>query len=301
MYGRRDVRGPGEDIDTMNASKTAVLTDSAADLPEEIKEKYHIFTIRMKVIYHDRMYEDGKIDPMYIYEHFREEIPKTSTPNMAEVMDVVDEIKAEGYENIIAIMISCHLSGTYGVVRSAFEEENIKTFAMDSKNISIGSGIYAYYAAYLLEQGASFDETVAALKKKQEEGASVLNFYMDGLEYLAKGGRITPAVALVGKVLHLKPIIGCDKEGVYYPVAKIRGQAKGVARLVDLVLPDGLDISKYWISVMTGDGDKLAEQAIKRIYEKYPAANIIIRKQITATMAIHTGPGLLGIDRFEFK
>ncbi|MGI5989655.1 MAG: DegV family protein [Lachnospiraceae bacterium] len=285
----------------MNASKTAVLTDSAADLPDELKEKYEIYTVRMKVIYHDRMYEDGEIDPMYIYEHFREEIPKTSTPNMAEVMDVIDEIKAAGYENIIGIMISSGLSGTFNVVRSAFEEEEtLRTFAMDTKNISIGSGIYALYAAWKLAQGASFDETVEALKKKQSEQASLLNFYMDGLDYLAKGGRITPAVALVGKVLHLKPIIACDKEGVYYPAAKIRGQSKGVSKLVDLVIPDGLDISRYWISVMTGDGDKLAEQAIKRIYEKYPAVNIIIRKQITATMAIHTGPGLLGIDRFEF-
>ena len=286
----------------MNASKTAVLTDSAADLPDELKEKYDIFTIRMKVIYHDRMYEDGKIDPMYIYEHFMEEIPKTSTPNMAEVMDVVDEIKAAGYENIIAVMISSCLSGTYGVVRSAFEEEEgMKTFAMDSKNISIGSGIYALYAAWKLDQGASFEETVEALKKKQSEKASDLNFYMDGLEYLAKGGRITPAVALVGKVLHLKPIIACNEEGSYYPVAKIRGQAKGVSKLVDLVIPDGLDISKYWICIMTGDGDKLADQAIKRIYEKYPSVNILIRKQITATMAIHTGPGLLGICRFEYR
>lgn len=286
----------------MNPSKTAVLIDSAADLSEDLVAQYSLYTIRMKVIYHDRMYEDGLLDPAYVYKHFREEIPKTSTPNLSEVMDVLEQIKKDGYKNVIAVMISSAFSGTGGVVSAALSEDpDLHSFVLDTKDISIGSGIYAYYAATLLEGGAGFEQTKEALVKAVAQGAANLNFYMDSLEYLARGGRISPAVAMVGRVLHLKPIIATNSEGVYYPVAKVRGSEKALCRLVDLVLPEGMDISRYKICIMKGDADDLAARAKNKILERYPAADILMEKQITATMAIHTGPGLLGLCAFKYR
>lgn len=278
----------------MNKSKTAILMDSGCDLSEELIERYDIKVLRLKVMYGDKMYSDGEdIDPLEVYARFPDDIPKTSTPNMQEVMDIVDEIRAEGYEKIIAISISSELSGTYNVMAMTLRGiEDMQTYAYDTRNISIGSGLYALWAAKQLDEGRSFEEVTAGLERKIHD--SKVFFYMDTLDYLRKGGRINPAVAVVGKVLGIKPVISCNERGVYYTVAKIRGAKKGIGKLMEVAM-EFADGRKSMIGLMNGDAAETAEQIRPLIKEQAPNGEIVVDKQITATMAVHTGPGLIGI------
>lgn len=278
----------------MNKSKTAILMDSGCDLPNELIERYGIKVLRLKVMYGDKMYSDGAdLDPLEVYRRFPDEIPKTSTPNMQEVADIVDEIKAEGYERIIAITISSELSGTYNVIAMTLRGiEDMQTYAYDTKNISIGAGLYALWAAERLDEGRSFEEVTAGLERKIRD-AKVF-FYMDTLDYLRKGGRISPAVAVVGKVLGIKPIISCNDKGVYYTVAKIRGSKKGIGKLMEVAMEFAGE-RKCIIGLMNGDAPETAAQVRPMINEQAPNGKIVVDKQITATMAVHTGPGLIGI------
>ena len=278
----------------MNKSKTAILMDSGCDLSDELIERYDIKVLRLKVMYGDKMYSDGvDIDPLEVYRRFPDDIPKTSTPNMQEVMDIVDEIKAEGYENIIAIAISSELSGTYNVMAMTLNGiEDMRTYAYDTKNISIGSGLYALWAAKQLDDGKSFDEVTEGLERKIHD--SKVFFYMDTLDYLRKGGRINPAVAVVGKVLGIKPVISCNDKGVYYTVAKIRGAKKGIGKLMEVAM-EFAEGRKSMIGLMNGGAPETAAQVRPLIMEQAPKGEIVVDKQITATMAVHTGPGLIGI------
>ena len=117
---------------------------------------------------------------------------------------------------------------------------------------------------------------------------------MDTLDYLRKGGRISPAVAVVGKVLGIKPIISCNDKGVYYTVAKIRGAKKGIGKLMEVAM-EFADGRKCMIGLMNGDAPETAAQVRPMIKEQSPKGEIVVDKQITATMAVHTGPGLIGI------
>ena len=128
----------------------------------------------------------------------------------------------------------------------------MKTYAFDTKNISIGGGIFALWAAEKLEAGMSFEDVTSGLERKIYD--SKVFFYMDTLDYLRKGGRINPAVAIVGKALNLKPIISCNEKGVYYTVAKIRGSHKGLSKLMDVVTEFAGD-RKCRLSVMNGRAD----------------------------------------------
>ncbi len=278
----------------MNKSKTAILMDSGCDLSEELIERYDIKVLRLKIMYGDKVYSDGMdMDPLEVYRRFPDEIPKTSTPNMQEVEDLVEEIRAEGYEKIIAVTISSGLSGTFNVVAMTLGEiEDMETFAFDTKNISIGSGLYALWAAMELEKGRSFAEVTAGLERKISD--SKVFFYMDTLDYLRKGGRINPAVAVVGKVLGIKPVISCNEKGVYYTVAKIRGARKGLGKLMESAMEFAAG-KKSIIGLMNGDDPETAAQVRPLIKEQAPEGEIVVDKQITATMAIHTGPGLIGI------
>lgn len=277
----------------MNSAKTAIMVDSGCDISQEFIEQYDIKVLRLKVLYGDRMYSDGlDIDPLEVYRRFPQEIPTTSTPNMYEVSELVNEIKSEGYEKIIGITISSGLSGTYNAVAMAFEEEDIETFAFDTKNISIGAGLLAMWAAKKLSEGWTFEAVKHGLNDKISD--SKVFFYMDTLDYLRKGGRISPAVAIVGKALNLKPIISCNEKGTYYTVSKIRGQHKGLEKLMDS-LKDYIGDQKAYLAIMNGDGTRYLDVIRARIKEMFPQCEVVVDKQITATMAIHTGPGLIGV------
>lgn len=277
----------------MNSAKTAIMVDSGCDISQEFIEQYDIKVLRLKVLYGDRMYSDGlDIDPLDVYRRFPQEIPTTSTPNMYEVSELVNEIKSEGYEKIIGITISSGLSGTYNAVAMAFEEEDIETFAFDTKNISIGAGLLAMWAAKKLSEGWTFEAVKHGLNDKIND--SKVFFYMDTLDYLRKGGRISPAVAIVGKALNLKPIISCNEKGTYYTVSKIRGQHKGLEKLMDS-LKDYIGDKKAYLAIMNGDGTRYLDIIRARINEMFPQCEVVVDKQITATMAIHTGPGLIGV------
>lgn len=277
----------------MNSAKTAIMVDSGCDISQEFIEQYDIKVLRLKVLYGDRMYSDGlDIDPLEVYRRFPQEIPTTSTPNMYEVSELVNEIKSEGYEKIIGITISSGLSGTYNAVAMAFEEEDIETFAFDTKNISIGAGLLAMWAAKKLSEGWTFEAVKHGLNDKIND--SKVFFYMDTLDYLRKGGRISPAVAIVGKALNLKPIISCNEKGTYYTVSKIRGQHKGLEKLM-YSLKDYIGDKKAYLAIMNGDGTRYLDVIRARIKEMFPQCEVVVDKQITATMAIHTGPGLIGV------
>lgn len=277
----------------MNSAKIAIMVDSGCDISQEFIEQYDIKVLRLKVLYGDRMYSDGlDIDPLEVYRRFPQEIPTTSTPNMYEVSELVNEIKSEGYEKIIGITISSGLSGTYNAVAMAFEEEDIETFAFDTKNISIGAGLLAMWAAKKLSEGWTFEAVKHGLNDKIND--SKVFFYMDTLDYLRKGGRISPAVAIVGKALNLKPIISCNEKGTYYTVSKIRGQHKGLEKLMDS-LKDYIGDKKAYLAIMNGDGTRYLDVIRARIKEMFPQCEVVVDKQITATMAIHTGPGLIGV------
>ena len=289
----------------MNPTKTAVICDSGCDVSAALAAKFDIRIVPLTIHYHDRAYTDTELEqsnPLYVYRHFDEEVPKTAAINAAEVLDVVEAAHADGYENFIGVAISGAMSSTFQSMHLALgeyreEHPQSKVYAFDTKNISMGSGIFAVYAARELAAGRDFDSLTKALESKIYDVR--LGYYMNTLEYLKKGGRITPSVALVGKILNIKPIISCTREGVYYTVAKLRGAARGVEKLVDYVLPAGTDVSKCWIVILNGDGAAGAEQAKKLILERFPEANIIEEKQIVSSLAIHTGPGLVGIVAFD--
>ncbi|MBD5135383.1 MAG: DegV family protein [Lachnospiraceae bacterium] len=278
----------------MNKEKVAILADSGCDIPKDFIEKYDIKLLGLKVIYGMEIYTDGvDIDPMTIYERFPDEIPTTSTPNANDIINILDNIKSEGYKKVIAVCISSKLSGTFNTVKTTLEEYNgLTSFAFDSKNISIGSGLLAMWAAVQLENGMDFNTVTQTLEKKTAD--SHVYFYMDTLDYLKSGGRIGNVTGLIGKALNLKPIISCDEEGVYKTVTMLRGSKNAVNKIVDIVRKNTKG-DNVWLSIMNGHAADKVEEVENTLKENFSNADIVAKKQIVASLAVHTGPGLVGI------
>ncbi len=278
----------------MNDQKTAVLTDSGCDVPADVVQQYDIKVLPLRVMYPEKDYEDGvDIDPEMVYRRFPEEFPNTSTPSLAEVQDVLDQIREEGYEKVIAVCISSGLSGTFNTIRlAASQQDDLEIFVFDTKNISVASGMWAIWAASKLRKGWTYEMVIQGMQDKIYD--CKVMFYMDTLKYLKRGGRIGTVSSVVGEMLHLKPIISCNPEGIYYTVAMIRGEKQGKKKLLSEMLKF-CGAHHCWIII--GHGQALAEAQLMRelVDKQIRSKEILFIKQITATMAINTGPGLVGI------
>ena len=143
----------------MKKSKTVILVDSGCDVPQSLIQKYNMKVLRLRVSYENEHYMDSVALAYDVYKRFPEEIPHTSTPVMQDYYDIIEEIKEEGYENVIGVFISSKLSSTYNTARLIFEEHpELQSFILDSKNISIGSGLLAIWAAEQVSKQVPFEE-----------------------------------------------------------------------------------------------------------------------------------------------
>lgn len=274
--------------------KVAILIDTGCDITDELIRTYHMKLLRLHVIYPESEYSDGlDITPQMVYTRFPGEIPHTSTPGLQEVKDMVAEIKREGYTHVLSFAISSGLSSTYNTICLVLNEEtDLTAFVLDTRNVSFGSGVLAVWAAKKLEEGMSYDELVHLLPSKVKD--SKIFYYMDTLTYLQKGGRIGLVTSIVGSILNLKPIISCNEEGIYYTVAKIRGSRQGLAKLLSKAKEFAGD-SPVWFSLLNGDAAAASLEMLPLLSKEIPNGELLITKQITASLAVHTGPGLLGI------
>lgn len=281
----------------MNKQKIAILADSGCDVPQEIVDRYDIRVIPLKIIFSDGEYIDKEtITAEEVYEKMEYEIPKTSLPDGAAIEKILDEIKQEGYEKVIAVTISSGLSGTYNMIRMIADEyQGLDIYVIDTKNIGIGSGLTAVEAAIQANQDTPWEKLNQRLADHVEKAK--VYFHVPTLEYLQKGGRIGLVASVLGSMLNLKPIISCNDDGIYYTVAKVRGKSKSLAKTIDLAVEFAGNAKKYNLAVAFG-GNQVKEQAEKigeELKKRLPNFNELFIGQVSPALGVHTGPGLIGI------
>lgn len=283
----------------MNENKIAILTDSCSDVPRNLLERFHIYEMALSINYKDKSYRDRvDITPEEVYENLQNEIPHTSLPTIGEMHEIIDRIIADGYNQIIIPVISSGLSGTCKAIEMVCENyKNIKTKVIDTKNIGLGSGFLSIYAAQLLEKNLNFEEIVNKVENKIE--TSNIYFSLQTLHYLVKGGRLGRVEGMIGSVLQVKPIITCDKDGVYYTVEKVRGRKQSINKLIEIVQDEIKDKKNYYLAICHGFAQEEADKIREKMQPYIEKATINMEGQISPALGVHTGPGLIGIGCFN--
>ena len=278
----------------MNREKVAILVDSGCDVPQNLREQHDIRVLPLKILYPEGEYLDQvTITAQQVYSRFPE-TPKTSLPDGETILHALDQAKADGYEKALVVCISSGLSGTYSLVRTVCGEyEGMETFVLDTKNISIGSGMLALLAARWLEQGMSWSALLDELPKQIKN--SKVFFCVDTLEYLRKGGRLGLDAAVMGTALKLKPIISCNEDGVYYIAGKTLGRKQSIDRLLKMAAAFAGNTDPCGLAVMNGAAPEEAHALRAPLEKMVPLGRVLAEGQISPALVVHTGPGLLGI------
>lgn len=277
--------------------KIAVITDTSCDIPDEVAKKYGIRFLPMQVVYKDRTFKDRvDITTDYVYDNLDKEVPRSSLPLTADVMELLEKLKSEDVTHIIAITVSSCLSGTYNAIRNIMDEytDIFKFEIIDSKLISMAMGFSVIEAAKIAFSTGDFEKAVNKAKYVLERSRGY--FTVDNLKYLVQGGRISSFEGTLGKILDIRPIIGVDKDGKYYAAGKIRGRKKSLQTMMELALKDVENKKNIKFASMHGrslDDAKRQYDVFKSLENSSEEDAYIIN--VGPMMAGHSGPGTVGI------
>ena len=194
-----------------------IFTDLAANLPQELVDRYSIGVIPIRCTIDGEVLDVSKgFDGPAFYAAMRAGAKtSTSMPSPAVFMEMFEPVLQRG-EDLVYIGMSSGISGTVGLATSvAAETEETypgrRAVVIDTRAASLGEGLEALYAADVRERGGSFDEAVAAARERSDHMYQI--FTVEDLEYLRRGGRLHGAVAVVGNMLNVKPVLFGDAEG----------------------------------------------------------------------------------------
>lgn len=278
----------------MQPEKIAILVDSCSDVPAEILKAADMALMPMNVIFRDRVYEDRlTITPAEFYRRQATEPATTASPTGKMIVDALDRIQASGYTHVIAVCISAALSGTFQETQLLAADSPLTVHVINTRSVGIGSGFAAIYAAQLCDAGNSFDEIVQEVERVTAQ--TKVFFYVPSLKYLQAGGRIGKVAGMAGTLLNVKPIISCDDEGVYYPIAKVRGEKRTITKLLSLIDAAVGDAKRVNIAVCDGVNPALRQSVLAQLQAKYPQVEQWYSGDVSPALGVHTGPGLIGV------
>lgn len=281
--------------------KFRLLTDSTADLPASMVQELDLQVYPMAFILNGKEYRDypdgRELMPHAFYEALRGGQTSSSAQiNQQQFIDWVSPFLENG-EDVLYLSFSSGLSGTYQSALLAQKELQARyparTFTVvDSLCASMGEGLLAYYAAAMRQKGCTLKETAAWLENNKLKLCHW--FTVDDLHHLKRGGRVSPATAVVGTMLNIKPVLHVDDDGHLIPMEKVRGRRQSLEALVRHMKETVENPQEQTIFISHGDCPQDAEYVASRIRETMTVKDIRIHT-IGPVIGTHSGPGTVAL------
>lgn len=280
--------------------KYCITTDSNSDLPQEYIDKLNTTIIPQYYSFGDTVYGDElNMPPAEFYERMKKgELPGSQANNPAVIEEKFRSLLDKDFD-IIHIGFSSALSGSYNnvcmVAKELLEEyTDAKITVIDSLNVSLGESIMVLHANALKDKGASYEEVVDAIEEFKQH--INVQFTVDDLFHLQRGGRVSKTTAVVGSALNLKPFLYVSNAGTLVSAGTVRGRKKSLHTLVERMKATLEENTDYSLPVGIVHGNCLedAQVVAELVKEQTNFTNIIIN-DISPSIGTHAGPGALGI------
>lgn len=278
-----------------------ISTETNSDMPQEFMDKNGILVIPHYYNVEETMYgeEGNRLTIREFYDEMRAgKKVGTAASNPAVILEKFTEIAKQG-KDIIHISFSSALSGGYqNIVNGANEvmEEypDCKIIVVDTLSASLAEGLMLQLAVNRRAEGKTIDEIAEEVRTTCAH--LCIQFTVDDLEYLYRGGRLSKTSAILGTVINLKPVLHVNNEGKLVALAKVRGRKKSISTMVENM---EAKIGSYkdkqiFIGILHGDCEEDAMTLKNMIQEKFGYDQFVIAP-IGPSIGAHSGPGTLGL------
>lgn len=274
-----------------------IMTDSTADLTPEAARR--VARVNLTLHFGDTDYEEGvDITKEEFYKKLTSgtTVPTTSQPTPFTFEQAYKAALEQG-DSVVCVTISSRLSGTYQSATIAAENYPGRVFVVDSRTVTIGAAILVEYALKLADAGMAAGEIADTLIKVREKVR--LYAVVDTLEYLKRGGRVSPTVAFTGGLLNIKPIIAVE-DGEVKLVGKARGAKQSNAQLTKLIAQSGgVDYQMPLMLGYTGLDDTMLRQYMAENSELWAPCGVEPPCSVVgAVVGTHAGPGAVAVAFF---
>lgn len=277
-----------------------IVTDSAIDMPKSwIDQQENLRILNLSYILDGVSYiSDGADESIKaIYNAMREgKMLKTSqvTPEMWE--ECFRELLSAGHD-VLTIAFSSGLSGTCSAAFTAAEDVRAdypdrKLLVIDSLQASAGEGLMVHYALENRANGMSIEENAAWISENVQN--FIAWFTVNDLMHLHRGGRVSAAIAIVGSLVRIKPIMRVDDEGKLAVYEKAAGRKRSIRILAEKIIADIVNPEGQTIHISHGDCEDEAQSLAEMIKEALPVADVRL-SFVGSVIGAHTGPGVIAI------
>ncbi len=277
-----------------------ITTETNSDLPKEYLSQNQIGIIPHYYSIEDTVYGDGEeLTIKEFYDQMRDGKKAATMASNPEVIHTMFEQYAKEEKDILHISFSSELSGGCSNVmaggRDICEEyPEMKIIVIDTLNASLGEGLLIRKAVELKNEGKTIDEIAKYLEEIKLHVC--VQFTVDDLNHLYRGGRVSKSAAFFGTMINIKPILYVNEEGKLLALDKTRGRKKSLSMLVDNMesrignFKEKQDV----IGIVHGDAVEDANYLAHLVKERLGYENILICP-IGPSIGAHSGPGAIGL------
>ncbi len=277
-------------------SKIHVITDSDANLPQALAQKFGIRQVPITIQFGEESFADGvDIQNPELFERIDRsgKLPTTAAPSPAAFTESFREAFANGADSIICVTVGSKISRTYESALIAAEEfSDKKITVIDSGFLSMAQAYLALAAAEALQAGASHEEAVK--KAESLKGRTHIYGSLSTLKYLALGGRVSNLAASMANMLNIRPILAMRNSKLDL-LEKVRTRKAAMDRLVELVIAavDGRPIEKVcFIHVLNPEDAATLEAELRK---KLALPKEVLLVDFGPGLSVHTGAGTVGV------
>jgi DegV family protein with EDD domain len=277
-------------------SKVAVITDSTAYLPPDLREKHNITIVPQVLIWGEETLSDGvDIQPEEFYTRLTTAklMPTTSQVSIPNMQNAFKILLDQGYD-VLGIFISSKLSGTMSSAFQAREALGVgedKIAIVDSTSTAMAMGFQVLTTVRAAQDGANLSDCVALAEKSRAHTG--VFFVVDTLEFLHRGGRIGGAQRFLGSALNLKPILAVQ-DGRVEAVERIRTKGKALDRMIELVKEQIGDRKPVRIATLHANAAQEARDLLTRVGQQIEITETVF-SEVSPVVGTHAGPGTVGL------
>ena len=280
-------------------SNYVIFTDSCCDVSPEMLKQWGVPYANMTFSFdgEDKEYIDADITSKEFYDRMRQGAhARTAAINANAFANAFTPILEEG-KDILYVAFSSGLSTTVNSAHMAVEDlketyPDRKIVILDTLAASAGGGLMVYMALEKQKQGATLEENAAYLETLVPQHC--IWFIVDDLEYLKRGGRVSPLVAFAGGLLGIKPVLQMDEEGHLVKVATARGRKKAIEALAAKYAELSYEEKDTPIFISHADCQEDAQQLVDMIEQKH-GGKVTLLTNIGPVIGSHAGPGAIAL------